>query len=277
MCTSRTADHWPHKSRGAGFTLIELLVVIAIIAVLAAILLPALAAAKQRAIRAQCMSNLHQIEIALVAYGNDFNDKLPVLPAGGAWSWDVPTNAAQIILSAVNNTKKVLYCPGTAPRFTEWENYEDPSLDAKGFVKNLWDWGATKSGLNILGYLFAFSSLGTSTYLIASNQNTTLLPERPRMYDNIPGYYYPAIPANADRVLVADTTLCSPSGANYNQRYTYNYVDVAGGFYLHHISPHLKGTAPAGGNIGFKDGHAEWRKFDAMDARSNCSYVTFWW
>ena len=71
-----------HRTAKSGFTLIELLVVIAIIAILAAILFPVFAQAKVAAKKASDLSNVKQLTLGVILYGNDYDDAYPF-----AWGW----------------------------------------------------------------------------------------------------------------------------------------------------------------------------------------------
>jgi prepilin-type N-terminal cleavage/methylation domain-containing protein/prepilin-type processing-associated H-X9-DG protein len=79
--------HNNRSDRRKGFTLIELLVVIAIIAILAAILFPVFARARENARRASCQSNLKQIGLGILQYSQDYDEKWVPLRGGGIGSW----------------------------------------------------------------------------------------------------------------------------------------------------------------------------------------------
>jgi len=97
---------------GWAFTLVELLVVIAIIAILAALLLPTLGRAKEEARAAVCLSNLHQVGIALQIYVQENNNKLPVMYDVDLAGDPTGTNASinKVLLTQLGNTN-VLHCP----------------------------------------------------------------------------------------------------------------------------------------------------------------------
>ncbi|MDB6018816.1 MAG: hypothetical protein JWR19_3305 [Pedosphaera sp.] len=96
----------------AAFTLIELLVVIAIIAILASMLLPALASAKQKAQRVQCLNNLHQMGLAVHMYAGDNSDYLP----GTGWTLPSGVNPPNWLYTPVGNV------PPPNPTLTDYQN-----------------------------------------------------------------------------------------------------------------------------------------------------------
>ena len=95
-----------YSASNRGFTLIELLVVIAIIAILAALLLPALNAAKIRAQGISCLSNMKQLQLGAILYGNDNSDFCPgnlVLSEGGFYPGTVNNPGNPVLPSWVGS------------------------------------------------------------------------------------------------------------------------------------------------------------------------------
>jgi prepilin-type N-terminal cleavage/methylation domain-containing protein len=270
------------KQRLAGFTLIELLLVIAIIAILAAMLLPVLAKAKERALKISCMSNMHQIGIGLAGYTGDNRDRLPpMIPNQTAWPWDMPWTAGNTMLTAVGGSPKIFFCPSTAPRFTDWQNFQEP-----GSGNSLWNFviGTT----HITGYAFAF--WGAGSLLSPTNQNFSVNLEHvitsinavPIGSAGTPVYGSAEIEVS-DRILAADSVL---STTMYQNQYDV-YDNITGGFtqngkpYAHlsnHINP--KTRTPEGLNLLYKDDHASWENFNqSVIVRGHYAGGApyFWW
>jgi prepilin-type N-terminal cleavage/methylation domain-containing protein/prepilin-type processing-associated H-X9-DG protein len=91
----RTLHRSAASRRGSAFTLIELLVVIAIIAILAAILFPAFARARENARRASCQSNLKQMSLGVLQYAQDYDETYPPYTAGAGFEYTFFTTPPQ--------------------------------------------------------------------------------------------------------------------------------------------------------------------------------------
>jgi prepilin-type N-terminal cleavage/methylation domain-containing protein/prepilin-type processing-associated H-X9-DG protein len=271
MAAKSHPDRFGKRPELEGFTLIELLVVIAVIAILAALLLPALAKAKQQAILTNCKSNERQQLLALTMYAHDNKDFLPD-DAGANQPWDLKDSSGDY-LSQSGAPYKVWYDPGTYQHFTDadfqsfwaskgYENENDGILRVVGYTQTLFgiggyanagDWEfSTNVNQKITGEPLTLN--GRSVPIVISSRVltacTTIATGESDVLKTMEGFIWTGIPPGVDPDVLTLKTFTS--------------------------SHMLNARIPSGANVGMLDAHVEWRPFQQFIPRAN-SGLTYYY
>lgn len=230
------------------FTLIELLVVIAIIAILAAMLLPALSQARDRAKSIGCSSNLKQLGLGVVSYHNDYNGFYPVVngdlsnPNASTKRWWVNAIAAYVPVSgwADEGIGKPLYNPS-----------------------NVWTCPSVRSQQIGWGNGYGVNADGPIAYSVPGGGR---------------GYNRGDFMKRKNDMLVMADAMTHNNSAWPNQNRTWIVIRApiwASTDWTANGSAQLADAHMGGGNITFPDGHVEWHKW--IETYRNYTKYFNWW
>lgn len=243
MVSNRLSALSPHSAnRQRGFTLIELLVVIAIIAILAAILFPVFARARENARRTSCLSNTKQIGLGMMQYVQDYDDKyIPRYSdvAGGPLRWP------QLVHPYIKSYQ-VYNCPSRANGFEFKGDYDTAGHISYGmnyWMDATWYPGISMATINRPSEtLWVAEVVGVNAADVAAGENA-----------------YQAYP-----------TLYSVVYQPNNSAYGTQVVPEPRG--------RLSGRHFDGTNVLFADGHAKWMRRDVLEGDTGDeAHSKYWW
>lgn len=237
-----------------GFTLIELLVVIAIIAILAAILFPVFARARENARRSSCQSNLKQLGLGVMQYAQDYDEIMPGSlidipsgppPEGGYWVGGTFWTWPQLVYPYTKSIQ-IAFCPSSSAAGIEGPGRGHYAANGMAMVAPPgWAANAWWDSKSIKASQFASTS---ATYLLMDGGQWAIDPHYIVLQGSVKGSYY--LPGSGDAgVPVAAVDPPSIHGDWYQSDYK-------------------SGRHFGGVNMAFADGHVKWLKSEKVIAEA---------
>jgi len=270
-----------------GFTLIELLVVIAIIALLLSVLMPALNKVKIQAQKVTCRSNIRQLCTGILLYAEQNNGEVPINTVwnGGKafWFWDYSFWMTDQIMSYGGMTREVFFCPSNRDKDPDdgrwWQfsqmqgqiSYEQPIKDESKMSDQ-----QKKSEYRVLPLVFLVDRVEMNPS--SKDYRKSTLPA----LANKPNFKWIRklndVRNSGTREMVMDAVICGNGDGGI--RFDAINGGAAGQFGITDSSCHLLrqtfpagnqfvGRIPDGANVGFVDGHVDWRDYDDMAVQIN--------